>query len=259
MLLGRSAAFLTFLLALAPADSRAQAAPRTGTEVFERMRAAYAGKWYHTLTFVQKTTMHDKDGTTKHETWRESLRHSADGGTRLRIDFGDLAAGNGVIYTPDSMYAVRGGKVVAQRDHGNEFLPLIEGVYVQPAERTARELAGMKVDLGKVTSGTWQGRPAWIIGAAPGDITVPQIWIDRDRLVLVRMLLRFAPAEPLMDVDLGSYVKAGGGWLATKVDMTVGGKPVQTEEYSDWKVGPDLPAALFEASQWSTAPHWAKK
>ncbi|MEO8451185.1 MAG: hypothetical protein ABI647_15415 [Gemmatimonadota bacterium] len=250
---------MTSLLALAAADAAAQAAPRTGLEVFEKMRAAYAGRWYHSLTFVQKTTMYGKDGTVKNQTWHESLRHTAAGGTRLRIDFGDLAEGNGVIYTADSVYVIRAGKVSSQQDHGNEFLPLIEGVYVQPAERTARELAGMKVDLGKVTSGSWHGRPAWVIGAAPDDATVPQIWIDRERLVVVRMLLQLGPAQPLMDVDLGTYVKAGGGWLATKVAMTVAGKPQQTEEYSGWKVNPELSPDLFEATKWTTAPHWVKK
>jgi len=41
----------------------AQSVPKTGAEVFQRMHDAYAGKWYRTLTFVQKTTQRRRDGT----------------------------------------------------------------------------------------------------------------------------------------------------------------------------------------------------
>jgi len=66
----------------------AQSVPKTGAEVFQRMHDAYAGKWYRTLTFVQKTTQRRRDGTDSVSTWYESLRQ-VDGLTQLRIDFGD--------------------------------------------------------------------------------------------------------------------------------------------------------------------------
>src|SRR5207244_9269657 len=72
--------------------------PRDGAAVLERMRAAYEGKWYHTLTFTQKTTTTRRDGTTNVATWHESLRHTPAAGVQLRIDIGDLAAGDGMLY-----------------------------------------------------------------------------------------------------------------------------------------------------------------
>ena len=68
------------------------AAPRTGADVLEAMRAAYAGKWYHTLTFTQKTTMRGQDGTEQQQTWHETLTHTA-AGTKLRIDLGGRNGG----------------------------------------------------------------------------------------------------------------------------------------------------------------------
>ena len=236
-----------------------QATPKTGADVLEAMRAAYAGKWYHTLTFVQKTTTRGADGKDQVQPWHETLTHSA-AGTRLRIDFGDLAQGNGVIYTPDSSYVVRGGKLQASRPQGNEFLPLIEGVYVQPVATTVKELSQMKVDMNKVSTGTWQGKPVWIVGAAaPADSSAPQFWIDTERKVLVRMKLALAPGQPPFDVHLAGYVKAGGGLLATKIEMFQGGVLRQGEDYSDWKVDVDVDPAMFDISKWSTGPHWAKK
>ena len=61
-----------------------------------------------------------------------------------------------------------------------------------------------------------------------------------------------------LDVHLGGYVKAGGGWLATKIEMFQGGVRRQAEEYSDWKVDVPVDPAMFDVTKWTTAPHWAK-
>lgn len=229
----------------------AQQPPANGREVLQRMHDAYAGKWYTTLTFKQQTTQWRPDGTQNVSGWLESLRYAPDVGTQLRIDIGDVAAGNGVLYTADSTWVVRAGKVTATRPQGNEFLPLIEGVYMQPVERTVRELAGTGIDFGKVGAARWEGRPAWIVGASSAaDSTSPQFWVDVERNVVVRMILVPAPSTPVMDIHLAKYVPLEQGWLATKVEMYVAGKPRQFEEYSDWRAGMELPDALFDPAQW---------
>lgn len=232
---------------------------RKGADVLERMRAAYTGKWYHTLKFVQKTTIRRQNGSDTVQTWYESLRHTPESGTRLRIDIGNPAEGNGVLSTADSTYVFRAGKLTATRAGGNEFLPLIEGVYVQPVSQTVKELAATKVDLSRVTAGEWRSRRVWIVGAAsPADTLSPQFWVDADRNVVVRMLLLPAPTAPTMDIHLDDYVDLSGGWLATKVQMYISGARRQAEEYSDWQAGIPLDPALFETGSWSTARHWAK-
>ncbi len=239
-----------------PSIVAAQSTPQTGQAVLQQMHDKYKGKWYHTLTFTQKTVMHRPDGSTQDQVWYESLRHSADGGTRLRIDFGNPSGGNGALYTSDSLYSVRAGKVVKAVGKGNEFLPLIEGVYLQPVERTVKDLAGMRVDLTTVSTGTWQDRPVWIVGASGGDLGKPQFWVEQDRLVLTRMLIDLG--GELLDVDLSGYVPVKGAWLATRISMSSGGKAVQSEEYTDWNTERQLSPALLDATQWSSAPHWVK-
>src|ERR1044071_7153344 len=101
-----------------PVPSVASTPPATGAEVLDRMRTAYAGKWYHTLRFAQKTTIRRQSGTDTVQTWYESLRHTPESGTRLRIDIGNPADGNGVLYTADSTYVFRGGKLTATRAGG---------------------------------------------------------------------------------------------------------------------------------------------
>ena len=239
------------LLVLASFGARAQQPPTNGRDVLQRMHDAYAGMWYRTLTFRQQTTQWRQDGTRNVSTWLESLRYVPEIGAQLRIDMGDLAAGNGVLYTADSTWIVRGGKLTMVRPQGNEFLPLIEGVYLQPVERTLRELAGTGVDFGKVGTARWQERPVWIVGAtSPADSASPQFSVDVERNVVVRMILVPAPNAPVMDIHLDKYVPLEAGWLATRIEMYVAGKPRQFEEYSDWRAGMDLPAALFDVQHW---------
>ena len=211
------------------------------------MHDAYAGKWYSTLTFVQKTTTYRNETPTV-STWYESLRYVDALSTQLRIDIGDPTAGNGVLYTADSSWSIRNGKLTKTSDQGNEFLPLIEGVYMQPVARTIQQLASSHFDLSQVATRTWEGRPVWVVGAlSAADSTSPQFWIDAERNVVVRMIVRSGPTAAPMDIHLDAYARAGSGWLATKVAMSIGGVPRQTEEYSDWKVNMNLPAGFVRS------------
>jgi len=232
--------------------------PRDGAAVLERMRAAYAGKWYHTLTFTQKTTVTRADGSIDVSTWYESMRHTPATGVQLRIDVGKPSLGNGMLYTADSSWRVKGGLPGRAIGQGNEFLPLIEGVYVQPVARTMAELAHTGMDMSRVQAGRWRDRSVWIVGAtAASDTTSPQFWVDQERNVVVRIVLRPVPTET-MDIALDGYVPVGPAWLATKISMVLGARR-QTEEYSGWKTNVDLPAELFNIAKWIPASHWADK
>jgi hypothetical protein len=230
----------------------------TGADVLARMHDKYGRKWFPTLTFTQKTTRRTPSGTMAEQTWYESLQWNPAGGARLRIDAGSLADGNGSISTADSTWIVRAGKLTRTDTTGNPFIPLIENVYLQPVTVTLKQLEPLQVDMSRVVDVSWEGRPAWAVGAmSASDTTSPQFWIDKDRLVLVRMLLRFAPTRPLFDIHLDNFVATGGGWLATKVAMLSGGVPQQIEEYSGWKTNVKLDPKLFDPATWATATHWA--
>src|SRR5689334_9420820 len=109
----RSVVRLLALFAVMFVANRAHAQPKDGKAVLSAMRKAYEGKWYHTLTFVQKTTTTGQDGGQNVSTWYESLRHTPAGGVQLRIDIGNPAAGNGMLYTADSSWRLRDGKLLS--------------------------------------------------------------------------------------------------------------------------------------------------
>jgi hypothetical protein len=253
----RSAAIAAILIVSAPGPARAQS---PGRAVLEKMNAAYAGRWYKTLTFIQKTTIYRPDASSFEQTWWESVRYTPERGVQLRIDRVDLALGNGSLQTADSSWIVRGGALAQTRPTGNEFLPLIEGVYVQPLDLTERQVRAIGVDLSRSTTRQWRGRPTTVVGTgSPADTTTTQMWIDDERQVLVRMILKGTAPQPSLDILIDGYQRAGGGWLGTKVDILIDGVLRQREEYTEWKTDIPLPDALFNPATWSTAPHWGRK
>ena len=236
-----------------PANNRTL--PANGIELLTRMHDAYAGKWYKTLTFVQRTTVTRPTGVVDTSTWYESLK-SPD---RLRIDFGDPSKGNGALYTTDSLYVVRGGKVTRTIPSGNPFLPFVAGVYAQPVDTTLRQLSSWKFDLSKIRADTWQGAPVYVVGAnSPADLDSPQFWVEREHLQPVRFLVKLSPAPDAKpnDIRLEKYVPVGGGWLATHVAIMEGAVVRQAEDYSSWRGDVSLPNDFFVAEKWSDTPHW---
>lgn len=237
-------------LVLAPALA-AQRAPATGREVLERMYRAYKDTWYQNLTFVQTTTINRGNGPTE-QTWYETVASPG----ILRIDIADPDSGNGVLYTRDSVIVIRGGKVARRAGGGNPFLPLIQGVYVQPVDETIKDLAAYKIDLSAVSTRGSGDSLVWVVGTrTAGDTTAPQFWVEAKRLVVTRIIAEVAP-NLRMNAALGAYVPVGKAWLATHIDI---GLPdgQQGETYKEWRANRSLPAGFFDPARWMEGKHWA--
>lgn len=225
----------------------------TGVEIVQKMHDMYAGKWFKTLTFVQTTTRRDSTGKDKVTTWYESA--SLPG--HLRIDFGKPSLGNGALYTHDSTYRIDKGAVKDASAGGNPLIPTLFDVYIVPVDQTLADLRNtLKIDLSKVNETTWDGRPVYVIGADLGNERAPQIWIDKERLVVLRQIFAVNDTT-FIDSHLKNYQKIGNSWIAPRCEFYINGKMLQTEDYADIKADVPLSPALFDPSKWTTAPHWA--
>jgi len=232
----------------------AQQPPRDGRGVLERMHTAYAGRWYTSIAFVQKTTLVRAAGQRDTATWYESLK----GPDLLRIDLGDPAAGRGAMFTAESTFVFRDGRLARSGAEGNPFLPVVMGVYLQPVDATVRGATHHGFDLAKAYTTTWEGRPVYVVGAASAaDSSSAQFWVDVDRLIVVRMRVAGGSGGAPLDVRLDDYVPVGDGWLGTRVTISRDGVPVQVEEYMEWSTGVAIPDSLFERQRWVTGGHWA--
>jgi hypothetical protein len=236
------------LAALAPAR---RPAPKTGADVIVLMHDKYAKAWYRQLSFVQRAIF--ADGKPEQEWW-EAMRIPG----RLRIDVAPVdSAPLTYIYRGDSLYVFTKGKAGKAARQPNLLLALGFDVYAEPPQQTIALLEKEGFDLSKLREATWEGRPVYVIGAAAGDEVSNQIWIDRDRLLFLRLIEK-RPAGGTSDIRFAKYRQLGGGWIATEVHFFSGGKESFTEIYRDWKVNPLVTEELFDVKEWRR-PGWVPK
>lgn len=214
------------------------------------MHDRYAGKWYRTLTFVQHNTAYLPGDSVQHSTWFE--RASIPGS--LRIDFRDgpgFPPGDGLLFSRDSQFVIQGDSVSQAVAFVHPLMVLGFDVYAQPVERTLELLRQIGFDLSTVHEDTWQGRPAWVIGARAGDLHARQFWVDRERLVFVRML---EPARrdttATVETQFNAYRPAGGGWVSPQVLFLTNGERRWLEEYADVQTDVAIAAEVFDVRRW---------
>ncbi|MDB4951720.1 MAG: hypothetical protein JWM27_4369 [Gemmatimonadetes bacterium] len=234
-----------------PLPAQAPAAARTAEDVVRAMHDRYVGRWYRTLSFTQRTSKVMPGDSVHVDMWRE---WSSIPGT-LRIEMGAPADGNGALFARDSAYAIRAGQVVRRAGRRNPLTVVGFDVYAQDVARTVAVLREEGFAMDRMHEDTWQGRPVYVVGAAAGDVTSKQFWVDRERLLFVRLLEPGQPPAPTtQDIRFDEYQPFGGGWVAMHVNVYDGPKRIFWEEYTDVKVNEPLDPGLFDPDHLSAPP-----
>jgi len=223
----------------------------SGDALLNAMHNRYDTRWYRTITFVQKSTYYRADGSIlRAETWYEAGQFPG----RLRIDMGEPSRGNGILYRADSVYQIQSGRITDRRLDSNELLTLGFDVYAQPQYRTADRLRRKGFNLAILHNDSLDGRRMYVVGAAKGDSTTNQFWIDAERLLFVRALM--TQAGRTRDIRFERYTQYATGWVAEEVRVLAGGRMAFHEEYSQVRVNDPLDDNLFVPERWSSATHW---
>lgn len=217
-----------------------------GEQVIRDAYARYEGRWFRSLTFVQKTTFADG----RVETWYESLVLPG----RLRIDYAPAEAGRAVIFRNDSLYAYRGGTLQGAQGRAHPLLVVLYDLHAQDPELTIARLRTLGFDLSKVHRTRWQGDSVIVVGATAGDTTSRQVWFDARRLIAVRLI--DPGPQGLADTQIGGYAAVGPWWHERDIIFRVNGKVTLREEYTDVQIDAPLPASVFEPGVTLARPAW---
>ena len=242
-----------FLLLLAALGAwRGGEDPKTGDELVRAMHDRYAGKWYHSLAFLQHNTRYFATDSVQHSTWFE--RAAIPG--KLRIDFREgpgFPPDGGVLFVNDSLISIKGDSVAQSITFIHPLMVLGFDVYAQPVDTTLNKLQSLGFDLSSVRTDTWQGRSVYVVGAKAGDLHTRQFWVDKERLVFVRML---EPGQrdtsATSETQFNDYRPFGKGWVSAQVLFLGNGKPVWKEEYDQIQVDVPLTEGAFDAHRWKT-------
>lgn len=206
------------------------------------MHARYASLWYRTVTFQEQAVTRNPDGTRETETWWEALIVPG----KLAIHIGSPESGTGHLFNDGTLTSFRDGKIESTRPFVHMLLVLGFDVYRQPPETTIKLCTGQGFDLSKIREDKWQGHEVYVVGADKGDLKSKQFWVEKDRLLFVRLLQPNQTDATKMDDDrFADYRRVGGGWIAARVDFLTGGVDRFVETYSDIKGNVKLDPARF--------------
>jgi hypothetical protein len=226
-----------------------------GDDLLRAMHDRYSTSWYQTVTFTQKSTTYNPDGTTRVETWYEAAKLPG----KLRIDIGTSDENNGYLMVDGTLTVIKNGQAAASRPYVNVLLVLGFDVYRQDPETTAKVLTAEGYDLSKVREDNWEGKPAYVVGAAKDDLKSKQFWIDKGTLLFARVI-EPAPSDAakIDDIRFLDYHKLGEAQIAERVEVHSEGKLIFSEDYSDVQANVKLDPAAFDPARFRST-HWEKK
>ena len=219
-----------------------------GESLVSAMRFKYP-QWFRTLSFTSNVTL-SVSRTETNSRWRQQI--SAPG--KLRIDYLPLTGRSGVLFDGTRVHTFDNGRAIDAQPGVNAQMLATSDVYALASERALRLLDSLGFDLSKLRRDTWEGQPVYIIGAAAGDTTTTQLWVDADRMVAVRMIQkeRRGTRDIVTDVRFGKFTDVGGFPVATEVLQYRDGRLIYREQRTDIRVNDPIADSVFDPARWST-------
>ncbi len=216
------------------------------------MHDRYAGKYLKTMSFLQNNTAYTTTGQEQKSQWYEHIEIPG----KLRIAFLPAAQKSGLVQVDDRVASFDNGMRVDFRPSVNPLLLLTADVYVAPVVAIARALDSLHVDQTIIRVDEWDGQPVYVVGAKAGDTTSNQMWVDKDRLRLVRFIQRSRAGDrtTISDHRVLNYKEIQGFEVPTEFLVLRNGRPVWREQYADVRVNEEFPTGTFDQAKWYDIP-----
>src|SRR5215203_3603385 len=223
----------------------------SASALVSEMHDRYADNWYRTLSFEQSNTFYTQSGKEEKSRWIEHL--SVPG--KLRIDFAPLTSKSGLLILNNRVMTFDNGRRIDSRRVIQPILTLTADVYAIPATITLRRLDSLKINLAKFRRDKLDRKNVYVVGADDGDLESSQVWVDAEKLLLVRLIQQEKRGERTIvtDTRVGEYKEVEGFPIAHEFESTRDGKKYFKEEYENVRVNQTFPAAIFDPTKWASA------
>ncbi len=212
----------------------------TSAKILTKMYNKYAGKWYKNFTFYQTTENYRNDSLIKTSIWHEALIYP----NLFRITIGDSANGNAMIIKGDSVFNFSKSKMFRKAANEDDLTFLLGGMYFLPYFTVMQKMQQEGYDLKKACESKFEGKAIYIIGANDTTEKTSQLWIEKDRLIVLRMI-KYKP-EMKEDAIFGDYKKVEKGWRENSVIFYINDKLYQKEKYYDCKANTIIDKKIFD-------------
>jgi hypothetical protein len=246
----RIAAPLAILLTLASVTAAQDtSAIHDGKSLLTAMHDRYKSTWYSNVAFEEKAITINPDGTTSTEIWDEVL----DVPGKLRINRGEPAANNGFLLADSTVTTFKDGKPDGPHPFVHMLLVLGFDVYRQPPQTTIDQVASQGIDLAQIHEEKWDGEDVYVVGAAKGDLKSNQFWVEKKRLLFVR-IIQTDKRDPknLNDTRFRDYRKCGEAWISARVEFYTNEKNRFNEDYFNIHCNAKFDPSIFDPAKFTT-------
>jgi hypothetical protein len=211
-----------------------------GNAIIKKMDDRYAGKWMKSFSFSQTTEMYRNDSLINTSTWYENVVYP----DKFRIDFGDKTSGNAAIFTKDSIYSFRNKSLIKTSPNDENLTFLLGGMYSYSLDTIKIMLTKLGYDLNKCFETKLENNNVYVIGANNADEKTNQLWIDKDKLVIVKFV-SYSNGEKEEGIFY-NHKQFGNSWSETACDFYIDRKLIQKEKYFDCKANENVKLKIFD-------------
>ena len=220
--------------------------PRNGLEVIGAMRYAHPSRELRTLAFTLSSV--DAEAPAARPVARAVVRVPG----RFKLTRLPTNARTGQVRDRQRLAIFERGRRVAMVSRVDLAQLLVYDVFTQPLDSTIMWLDSARVRFALAHRDELDGRSVWVVGAADGDLTSPQFWVDDEQWRVVRVIQR-DPRRPddVIDVRFSNFAE----YLTIPVPMRVttyrDGKLEATQELSRVSLNPNIPPSTFDLARWT--------
>jgi hypothetical protein len=219
-----------------------------GQALLTAMHDRYKDTWYESVVFKEKAITIHSDGTSKTEVWDEALALPG----KLRINIGPSSEGSGLIFVDNTLTRFQKGKSLGTEHYVHMLLVLGFDVYRQDPSMTIEQAKAEGFDLTQIHEEKWDGEEVYVVGAAKSDLKSRQFWIEKKRMLFVRMIEPDEhDATKIHESRFRGYQKLSKGWISARVEFDTDGKNVFNEDYFDIKANAKVDPALFDPKKFN--------
>jgi hypothetical protein len=210
------------------------------------MRRAHPSRELRSLSFAIHTTEYRAGSTVA----LHSRAYAALPG-RMRVDALPVSRRTGYVRNRQQLVVFEKGRRVASTNRIDLATLLAFDVFAQSIDTTIMWLDAAKVRIGLLRSDKLDGQRTWVVGAAKGDNTSPQFWVDAERWRVVRVIQR-DPRSPrrISDVRFTDYTEVLDVPVPTRIVVYRDGALVQEQAISNVTANPSLPSRAFDLGRW---------
>ena len=219
--------------------------PRNGLEVIGAMRNAHPSRALRSLALnVSITDVRDSAQV------RRSRVYAVLPG-RLRFETLPARQRTGYVRQRQHIAVFERGMQVRRLARVDLVTLVAYDLFAQSIDTTIMWLDSARVRFGLLRLDQLDGRRAWVVGAAAGDTTSAQFWVDATEWRVLRVIQREPwTGDQLVDVRFTDFMDVETVPVPKQVLVYRGGRLVQRQDFTLRAVNPRVPPTAFDLSRW---------